>query len=321
MIICFSHRNRFTMKNSIVSVAILFIIILACPVSISKTINVPDDSRNIQSAIDMAEPGDTIIVAPGTYKENIEIQKGITLKGSGVDATNLLGAVIVKNADGVVIEGFTLDGQSHKDSHRGIWCSFSTMTIANNAVVRYHHGITTESSRIIIENNSILENLNAGIEIKTAIMALIKGVTVSRNIDTGIVVALSEDKVLITDSVISGNRVGIDCVRCAPEIRRNIIKGNKIGVQSSPGAEPDLGTDDTPGLNVIENNDVHIANMERRHAVQARNNYWGSHKGPDASGFDGKVDYTPWLETDPLRVQPVEQRRDLITTWGILKAS
>ncbi len=309
------------MKNSIVSVTILFITILVCPVSVSKTINVPGDSRNIQSAIDMAEPGDTIIVAPGTYKEDIEIQKEITLKGSGIEATNLLGAVIVKNADGVVIDGFTLDGQSHLDSHRGIWCSFSTLAIINSAVVRYHHGITAESSRTIIENNSILENLNTGIEIKTAITALIKGVTVSGNIDTGILVALSEDRVLVTDSVISGNRVGIDCVRCAPEIRRNIIKGNKIGVQSSPGAEPDLGTDDTPGLNVIEDNDVHITNTEQRRAVQAKNNYWGSHKGPDASGFDGKVDYAPWLKTDPLRTQPVESRSNLITTWGILKAS
>ena len=40
---------------------------------------------------------------------------------------------VVRNADGVVIEGFTMDGQGHRDAHRGIWCSFSTLTISNNA--------------------------------------------------------------------------------------------------------------------------------------------------------------------------------------------
>ncbi len=309
------------MKNSIISATILFITILACPVGASKTIDVPGDFKNIQSAIDMAEPGDKIVVAPGEYKEDIEIQKGITLKGSGIDITRLLGAVIVKNADGAVIDGFTLDGQSHTDAHRGIWCSFSTLTISNNAVIRYHHGITSESSRTTIENNSVLENLNTGIEIKTAITASIKGSTIANNTDVGILVALSEENVLVTDNTISGNRVGIYCVQSAPEIRRNVIRKNKIGVESAPGAEPDLGTDDASGLNVIEGNDIHIANMEQRYIVQAKDNYWGSHKGPDASGFDGKVDYTPWLEADPFRTQPVEQRDSLVTTWGVLKSS
>ena len=64
------------MKCPIGSITILFITVLICPVSALKTINVPGDSKNIQSAIDMAEQGDTIIVAPGKYQEDTEI--GIT---------------------------------------------------------------------------------------------------------------------------------------------------------------------------------------------------------------------------------------------------
>src|SRR2546423_8967925 len=40
--------------------------------------------QSIQSAVDSASPGDTIIVRPGVYRENVHINKDrITLKGSG----------------------------------------------------------------------------------------------------------------------------------------------------------------------------------------------------------------------------------------------
>ena len=309
------------MKYPAISTTILFIMILACSAGASRIINVPGDTENIQSAIDTAEPGDTIIVAPGVYQESIQIEKRVILKGAGVDATTLLGAIILKGADGVIIDGFTLDGLKDKDSHFGIWGDSSDMTISNSSVARYHHGISSQSSRTTIENCSVLENFNIGIEIQRAITALISGTKVSNNVGIGIRIGLSEDRVLVTDSFISGNRVGIDCIQSAPEIRRNVIKENKLGVQSSQDSEPDLGTDDSPGMNVIQDNDIHVMNMEPRHAIQAKNNYWGSHTGPDDSDFEGKIDFAPWLETDPLQTQTVRSRLRLETTWGTIKTS
>ena len=74
-------------------------------------------------------------------------------------------------------------------------------------------------------------------------------------------------------------------------------------------------------MNVILDNGIQVMNMENRHTIQAKNNYWGSRTGPDDSDFEGKIDYAPWLETDPLQTRTVESRAKLKTTWGTIKTS
>ena len=53
------------------------------------TLNVPSQYPTIQSAINAADPCDTILVAPGTYFEQLTIDKSISIVGAGVGATVL----------------------------------------------------------------------------------------------------------------------------------------------------------------------------------------------------------------------------------------
>jgi hypothetical protein len=76
---------------------------------------VPTDAPTIQAGVDSAAAGDTVLVLPGTYYENVRIRHkdDLVLLGSGPEQTTVDGptsggeTLVLENADGLVIEGFT----------------------------------------------------------------------------------------------------------------------------------------------------------------------------------------------------------------------
>ena len=81
-----------------------------------STLYVPDNYSTIQAAVDAASPGDTIIVSEGTYEENIEVYKRLTIRSeNGPDSTVVQAdypdlPVFKVTADYVNISGFTVKG-------------------------------------------------------------------------------------------------------------------------------------------------------------------------------------------------------------------
>lgn len=94
---------------------VLFIVV-ALNVAAASTIYVPDDYALIQDAVDAASSDDTIIVREGTYEENIEVYKRLTIRSeNGPDSTVVQAEytdlpIFVVAADYVNISGFTVKG-------------------------------------------------------------------------------------------------------------------------------------------------------------------------------------------------------------------
>ena len=66
------------------------------------SLQVPQEYKLIQAAIDAAQPGDTVLVRAGTYRERLQLKPGITLKSDGDDAKGKLG---LKRAEATIIDG------------------------------------------------------------------------------------------------------------------------------------------------------------------------------------------------------------------------
>ena len=142
-------------------------------------IRVPQDYSTIQAALDAAPPGARIVVARGTYYENLVIDKSITLVSrSGAGATTLdggrIGPVIFARgtgAESLEISGFTIvnglnlyttnvptagaGGGIHVESLTG--ATISDNVIRDN-VGCLGAGISTLDVTVHIEHNQILDN-------------------------------------------------------------------------------------------------------------------------------------------------------------------
>jgi parallel beta-helix repeat protein len=125
--------------------------------------------ESIQAAVNAANPGDTIIVRDGTYTENVDVNKQVTIESESgpanciVQAANPDDDVFAVAANYVIISGFTVQGATGGDSRlfSGIclW-GVNHCKISNNKVLNNDFGILLRdsSSNNSISNNFVLSN-------------------------------------------------------------------------------------------------------------------------------------------------------------------
>ena len=99
--------------------------------------------RQIRVALFDAQPGDTVMVGPGTYVESIGLKAGVRVQGAGPEVTFLIseGRPVVVGTGSItmtcVLDGFTIIGGAHEPTSRGgaIYIDSGAKQIISNNVI------------------------------------------------------------------------------------------------------------------------------------------------------------------------------------------
>lgn len=159
------------------------LILIKLKTSIPKKIKVPDEYRTIQEAVEAAMPGDAIEVSPGTYTENVIINKLLTINvphGESIihaakasqscifvtmDNTSISGLICQNGSNGIQLwksrnNIITNNNCSNNTCGFLLWSSNNNM-LARNVASNNEHGIKLYKSRNnCITSSNCSNNLN-----------------------------------------------------------------------------------------------------------------------------------------------------------------
>jgi predicted outer membrane repeat protein len=142
-------------------ITILVLTIFAAHLMFAQITNIPDDYPTIQQGIDAANEGDTVLVHPGIYVENIHLTKNL-----------IIGSLLLTTQDTSYLSQTIIDGNQAEPVIRifGLWENSidSTCIVAGFTIRNGHGNWDTDAGGIVcygaspILKNLIISNNHAG---------------------------------------------------------------------------------------------------------------------------------------------------------------
>nr|WP_317105914.1 DUF1565 domain-containing protein [Chroococcidiopsis sp. SAG 2025] len=265
--------------------------------------------KTITFALTQAEPGTVIQLAAGNYTSEtgetfpLTLKSGVTLRGD--EATK--GENIIINGGGeyisptfarqnvtiraekeTTISGVTVTNTNTRGT--GLWIESTNPTVTNSTFANSNRdGIfVTGTASPKIEANRFVKNGGNGISVARAAQGEIRN-NVFQATGFGLAIGGTSSP-LVSDNQIQQNKDGIYVSEAAqPILRNNVIQNNdRDGVVATVNAQPDIGSADSAGQNLIRGNKRYdLYNATRSNALVAIGN------DIDPKRISGKVTFTP----------------------------
>ncbi|MBD2344553.1 DUF1565 domain-containing protein [Anabaena subtropica] len=231
--------------------------------------------KTIAFALNQAQTGTVIQLAPGNYSSEtgeqfpLILKPGVTLRGD--ESSRGQGVLITGGGfytsrtfarqditilanNNTTIAGITATNPNQRGT--AVWVESSNPNIRNNTFTNsVREGVfVTGTGNPIIEGNIFIQNKGNGISVARTASGEIRNNLFQ---DTGFGIAVGGTSTpLISENQIVQNQDGLYISETAkPILRKNVIQNNKRdGVVVTVNAEPNLGTNENPGGNLIRSN-------------------------------------------------------------------
>jgi nitrous oxidase accessory protein len=205
---------------------------------------------SISAAVKAANSGDTIVVGPGTYVENVVIDKPLTLRSlDGAQATIIKASdaskeVVLLASPGITVDGFTVTGGNDGVAFGHVSdCVFTKSVVNGNVFGVYLSGATSN----LVSNNNLNDNGfgiyldgSSGNKLSNNSASNEKGGGGQASLSDGIYMFDSNANLVTQNDLTNNNNFGISLFNS----KDNVISNNTMASNSQYGVRLREGADD-----------------------------------------------------------------------------
>jgi parallel beta-helix repeat protein len=244
--------------------ALTIILAVLCTCSAASAYNLrvssaeEGDYISIQAAIDQAEAGDTIFVGPGTYIENIEINKEVRIWSDSrkpedtiIRAADPMESTVEISVDRASFSGFGIEGSEKTGI---LLTGVKSCYINNNRIQRAESGILLNNSESNIISNNLITLNEKGIRLENSNSNDIQSNLIAYNYGPGISLEASNRNLIYNNYFKNAENVEDNAENAnntwqsSLTVRQNIVRGSYIAGNfwSNPEGKgfSDIGVDE-----------------------------------------------------------------------------